>query len=132
MFSFQKNFFHKDKSLQKYIDGSLKKSLDKYSKLNKNSKNSFYFEKYPIVCDLNYLKCDYDWSKQELFKYLDSSSLYFNKVKHNKNLFYQNCPIYNNFSVDPPSCFKINTKYLPFLLYFAFTSTFLILENPPF
>jgi len=98
---FSKSFFINE-SLQKYIDESIKKSIQRKIDF---PKKLFLYVKNPIICELNYLKCDYDWSKQELFKYCNFTKNYLIK----KNL--------------------KNKVIIPFCLYFFTTGSFFLLEQ---
>jgi hypothetical protein len=104
MFYFLNKSIIKNELFQKYIDESTKKSIQKKIDNQNNEKKSILYLKNPISCELNYLKSDYDWSKEELFKYCKLTKEYLKK----KNM-------------------KNNT-ILPFCFYFLITGSFFIFE----
>lgn len=112
MFSFPNNTFSMEKSMQKYIEDSLKKSIQK-----KKNKNSIYFIKYPIECDLNYLKCDYNWSKPGLFKYFDSRKVSFYNNRESRE------------GREGREGNMDNNLFTPFFFYLAFTTSFFVFEQ---
>ena len=99
------NSVYKKDSLQKYIDESTNKSIQRKINTENGKKKTFLYVKNPIICELNYLKCDYDWKKEELFKYCKLTKEYLEKKKLDNNIFF------------------------PFCFYFICTSTFFILEH---